>query len=204
MACGIENTEDLIADLKQALGVMSQAEFTSFALRAIHVGNAPDPQTGAVVPPMHLASTYVQPGAGEWGEFDYSRSGNPTRTAVQETLASLEGGCGALAFSSGMAATHCATMLLTAGDHFIAGMDIYGGSYRLFHQDLFLGRNRSQPGGLARSRRSHRRCSAEHQNAVAGRHRQSRLTIPDLPAWLDWRTRMTTGRASTTHLPRRP
>ncbi|MCA9129460.1 MAG: PLP-dependent transferase [Planctomycetales bacterium] len=104
-----------------------------FRTRAIHVGNDPDPQTGAVVTPIHLASTFIQPGAGEWGKFDYSRSGNPTRTAVQETLASLEGGCGALAFSSGMAATHCATMLLSAGDHVLAGMDIYGGSYRLFH-----------------------------------------------------------------------
>lgn len=104
-----------------------------FRTRAIHVGNPPDPQTGAVVPPIHPATTYVQPGAGEWGQFDYSRSGNPTRSAVQTTLASLEGGCGALAFASGMAATHCATMLLSAGEHIIAGMDIYGGSYRLFH-----------------------------------------------------------------------
>ncbi|MEM8733777.1 MAG: PLP-dependent aspartate aminotransferase family protein [Planctomycetota bacterium] len=105
-----------------------------FRTRAIHVGNKPDPQTGAVVPPIHVASTYVQPGAGEWGAFDYSRSGNPTRSAVEQTMASLESGAGALAFSSGMAATHCATMLLSAGDHLLAGMDIYGGSYRLFHQ----------------------------------------------------------------------
>ncbi len=105
-----------------------------FRTRAIHVGNAPDPQTGAVIPPIHPSSTFVQPGAGEWGKFDYSRSGNPTRSAVQETLASLEGGCGALAFASGMAATHCASMLLSAGDHLLAGMDIYGGSYRLFHR----------------------------------------------------------------------
>ncbi len=105
-----------------------------FRTRAIHVGNEPDPQTGAVVPPIHPATTFVQPGAGDWGKFDYSRSGNPTRTAVQETIASLEGGCGALAFASGMAATHCATMLLNAGDHILAGQDIYGGSYRLFHR----------------------------------------------------------------------
>lgn len=109
-------------------------EEMQFRTRAIHVGNEPDPQTGAVIPPIHPASTYVQPGAGEWGEFDYSRSGNPTRSAVQTTLASLEGGCGALAFTSGMAATHCATMLLSAGDHLLAGMDIYGGSFRLFHK----------------------------------------------------------------------
>ncbi len=105
-----------------------------FRTRAIHVGNAPDPQTGAVVQPIHPSSTFVQPGAGEWGKFDYSRSGNPTRSALQETLASLEGGCGALAFASGMAATHCATMLLKSGEHLIAGMDIYGGSYRLLHK----------------------------------------------------------------------
>lgn len=105
-----------------------------FRTRAIHVGNSPDPLTGAVVPPIHLATTYVQPGAGEWGKFDYSRSGNPTRSAVEQTLASLEGGCGALAFASGMAATHCAMMLLRSGDHVVAGMDLYGGSYRLLHQ----------------------------------------------------------------------
>lgn len=109
-------------------------EQLKFRTRAIHVGNTPDPQTGAVIPPIHPSSTFVQPGAGEWGKFDYSRSGNPTRSAVQETLASLEGGCGALAFTSGMAATHCASMLLSAGDHLLAGMDIYGGSYRLFHR----------------------------------------------------------------------
>jgi cystathionine gamma-lyase len=105
-----------------------------FRTRAIHVGNEHDPATGAVVPPVHLASTFVQPGAGEWGEFDYSRSGNPTRKNLERTLASLECGCGALAFSSGMAATHCATMLLQAGDHILAGSDIYGGTYRLFHK----------------------------------------------------------------------
>ncbi|MFO0886417.1 MAG: PLP-dependent transferase, partial [Pirellulales bacterium] len=96
-----------------------------FRTRAIHVGNHRDPQTGAVVPPLHLASTFAQPGAGVWGEYDYSRSGNPTRTNFQQTLASLEGGVGALAFSTGMAATHCVMMLLSAGDHVLAGSDIY-------------------------------------------------------------------------------
>lgn len=105
-----------------------------FRTRAVHVGNRRDPQTGAVVPPIHVASTFVQPGAGDWGEFDYSRSGNPTRKNLEQTLASLEGGCGALAFSSGMAATHCATMLLKSGDQILAGSDIYGGTYRLLHK----------------------------------------------------------------------
>ena len=102
-----------------------------FRTRAIHVGNEKDPQTGAVVPPVHLASTFVQPGAGEWGEFDYSRSGNPTRKNLERTLASLENGAAALAFTSGMAATHCVSMLLKEGDHLLAGTDIYGGTYRL-------------------------------------------------------------------------
>lgn len=105
-----------------------------FRTRAIHVGNEKDPRTGAVVPPIHLASTYVQPGAGEWGRFDYSRSGNPTRAGLEETLASLESGIGALAFASGMAATHCVTMLLQSGDHILAGSDVYGGTYRLLHK----------------------------------------------------------------------
>ncbi len=106
----------------------------SFRTRSIHVGNEIDPATGAVVPPIHFASTFRQPGAGEWGQFDYSRSGNPTRTNLQNTLASLEGGCGALAFSSGMAAIHCVTMMLKSGDHVVAGSDLYGGAYRLLHK----------------------------------------------------------------------
>ena len=105
-----------------------------FRTRAIHIGQNKDPQTGAVVPPIHLASTFVQPAAGQWGEFDYSRSGNPTRKALETALASLESGCGALTFSSGMAATHCVTMLLQSGDHVVAGTDIYGGTYRLLHK----------------------------------------------------------------------
>ena len=102
--------------------------------RAIHVGNEVDATTGAVVPPIHFASTFRQPGAGEWGEYDYSRSGNPTRTNLQATLASLEGGCGTLAFSTGMAAIHAVTMRLRQGDHVVAGSDLYGGAYRLLHQ----------------------------------------------------------------------
>lgn len=105
-----------------------------FRTKAIHVGNERDEQTGAVVPPIHVASTFVQHRAGEWREFDYSRSGNPTRKSLETTIAALEGGCGALAFASGMAATHAATMLLNSGDHILAGSDIYGGTYRLLHK----------------------------------------------------------------------
>ena len=105
-----------------------------FRTRAIHVGNERDESTGAVVPPVHLASTFVQHSAGEWREFDYSRSGNPTRKNAETTIANLEGGFGALGFASGMAATHCASMLLNSGEHLIAGADIYGGTYRLLHK----------------------------------------------------------------------
>ena len=105
-----------------------------FRTRAIHVGNQRDPQTGAVVTPIHLSSTFVQPGAGEWGEFDYSRSGNPTRKALETTIANLETGVGALAFASGMAAIHCVTSMLESGDHVVAGADIYGGTFRLLHK----------------------------------------------------------------------
>jgi cystathionine gamma-lyase len=105
-----------------------------FRTRAIHAGQEADPSTGAIVPPIHVASTYAQPGAGVWGRFDYSRSGNPTRKAFEVGLASLEGGVGALAFASGMAAIHTAVMLLAQGDHIVAGTDIYGGTYRLLHK----------------------------------------------------------------------
>src|SRR5688500_19481015 len=107
-----------------------------FRTRAIHVSQARDPQTGAVAPPIYVASTFVQPGPGAGGEYDYTRSGNPTRKSCERTLADLEGGVGALAFSSGIAATHCAMMLLAAGDHVVAGSDIYGGTFRLLHKVL--------------------------------------------------------------------
>ena len=110
-----------------------------FRTRAIHVGNEKESQTGAVVPPIHVATTFVQPAAGSFGDYDYARTANPTRRNLERTIASLEGGQGALAFSSGMAATHCVTMLLKTGDHILAGRDIYGGTYRLFHKILCNG-----------------------------------------------------------------
>jgi cystathionine gamma-lyase len=105
-----------------------------FRTRAIHVGNQRDRETGAVVPPIHFATTYVQPAPGEWGAFDYSRSGNPTRARFETTIADLEAGANALAFASGMAAIHGVIMSLEPGDHVLAGSDIYGGTYRLLHK----------------------------------------------------------------------
>lgn len=104
-----------------------------FRTRAIHIGSEPD-STGAVVPPIYLSTTYVQPGPGDWGTFDYSRSGSPTRARVEKTIADLEGAAGSLAFASGMAATHCAVGLLQSGSHIVAGCDMYGGTYRLLHK----------------------------------------------------------------------
>jgi cystathionine gamma-lyase len=105
-----------------------------FRTRAIHVGQERDEATGAVVPPIHVASTFVQHEAGKWREFDYSRSGNPTRKNLETTIASLEGGVGALAFASGMAATAGIMASLSTGDHIVAAQDLYGGTYRLLHK----------------------------------------------------------------------
>ncbi len=107
-----------------------------FRTRAIHVGQEHDAATGAVVPPIHLASTFVQPDASMTAAYDYARTGSPTRNAFERTLAGLDGGTRALAFASGMAATHCATQLLAPGDHIVTGTDIYGGTWRLFNRVL--------------------------------------------------------------------
>jgi cystathionine gamma-lyase len=107
-----------------------------FSTRAIHVGQEPDPATGSVTTPVYFTSTFQQPGPGKEGKYVYSRTANPTRTALEECLASLEEGRFGLAFSSGLAATTTVLMLLRKGDHVIAGDDIYGGTYRLFEQVL--------------------------------------------------------------------
>lgn len=115
---------------------MSPTHHWQFRTRAIHAGQEPDPQTGAVVPPISVASTFVQAAPGVWGTYDYARSGNPTRAALECTIADLESGAGGLAFASGMAAIHCAMSLLETGQHVVAGTDLYGGTYRLLHRVL--------------------------------------------------------------------
>jgi cystathionine gamma-lyase len=102
-----------------------------FATRVIHGGQQPDPQTGSVMPPIYATSTYVQSSPGVHQGYDYSRTRNPTRDALQAALANLEGGAAAFAFASGMAATATLLELLDAGSHIIAMHDLYGGSYRL-------------------------------------------------------------------------
>lgn len=102
------------------------------ATRALHVGQGPDPATGAVVVPIHLATTFAQESPGRHQGFEYSRSGNPTRSNLEECLASLEGAEHGLAFSSGLAATTTVMLLLDPGDHVVFTEDVYGGTYRLF------------------------------------------------------------------------
>ncbi|CCH71415.1 cystathionine gamma-lyase and homocysteine gamma-lyase for reverse transsulfuration pathway [Phycicoccus elongatus Lp2] len=107
-----------------------------FSSRAIHVGSEPDPTTGAVVPPIYATSTYKQDGVGGLrGGYEYSRSANPTRTALEDCFASLEGGERAFAFASGLAAEDCIIRsLLSPGDHVVVPTDAYGGTYRLFNR----------------------------------------------------------------------
>ena len=103
-----------------------------FATRVIHGGQSPDPLTGAVMPPIYATSTYVQSSPGVHKGFDYSRTRNPTRDALQAAIANLEGGTAGFAFASGMAATSTVLELIDSGSHVIAMHDLYGGSYRLF------------------------------------------------------------------------
>jgi cystathionine gamma-synthase len=112
-----------------------------FSTRAIHAGQEPDPTTGAVIPPIYQTSTYAQQEVGVHKGYEYSRTGNPTRTALETCLAELEGAgldqptYGA-AFASGMAATDTILRLFNPGDHIIASNDVYGGTYRLFERVL--------------------------------------------------------------------
>ncbi|HEY5597428.1 MAG TPA: PLP-dependent aspartate aminotransferase family protein [Kiloniellales bacterium] len=103
-----------------------------FATRTIHAGQAPDPSTGAIMPPIYATSTYVQESPGVHKGYEYSRTQNPTRMAYERCVADLESGTAGFAFASGMAAMATALELLDAGSHVIAVDDIYGGSYRLF------------------------------------------------------------------------
>jgi cystathionine gamma-lyase len=107
-----------------------------FTTRAIHAGQEPDPSTGAIMPPIFQTSTFAQEGLGGHKGFEYSRSGNPTRAALESCLAALEEGAYGLAFASGLAAESAVLSLLSAGDHLIACDDLYGGTYRLFERVL--------------------------------------------------------------------
>src|SRR2546423_6907949 len=110
---------------------MSTRDTDRFETKAIHAGQQPDPTTGAVMTPVYLTSTYAQSGPGEHKGFEYSRTRNPTRDALQGCLAALESGKYALAFASGLAATDAVLHLLSSGDHVVLSDDLYGGTFRL-------------------------------------------------------------------------
>jgi cystathionine gamma-lyase len=107
---------------------------TRLATRVIHAGQTPDPTTGAIMPPIYATSTFVQQSPGVHKGFDYGRSHNPTRFALERCVADLEGGAQAFAFASGLAAISTVLELLDAGAHVVAGDDMYGGTYRLFER----------------------------------------------------------------------
>src|SRR5690606_98412 len=104
-------------------------------IHASRSGNV-EQKTGAVNVPIYLSSTFHQESFDEFGPFDYSRSGNPTRQVLEETIAALEGGTRGFAFSSGIAAISSAFMLLSAGDHVVISRDVYGGTYRFVTEVL--------------------------------------------------------------------
>jgi cystathionine beta-lyase/cystathionine gamma-synthase len=103
-----------------------------FSTKAIHVGQEPDPSTGAIITPIFQTSTYVQDELGVHKGYEYARTGNPTRSSLEACLASLEDAKFGLCFSSGLGASTTTMMLLNAGDHVICGDDVYGGTFRLF------------------------------------------------------------------------
>src|SRR5438445_4757318 len=105
-----------------------------FATRAIHAGQDADPATGATVVPIYATTTYTQTAPGQHKGYEYSRSGNPTRTALETCLAALEGGERGLAFASGLAATTAVLAVLKPGDQVAAAADLYGGTFRLLER----------------------------------------------------------------------
>lgn len=105
-----------------------------FSTKAIHAGQEPDPTTGSVMTPIYQTSTYAQTGMGEHKGYEYARTGNPTRTALETCIAALENGRYGLAFASGLATEQAVLSLLSAGDHIVSSDDLYGGTYRLFER----------------------------------------------------------------------
>ena len=115
---------------------MAKNKIAGFATRAIHDGQEPDPSTGAVTVPIFATSTYVQEELGKNKGYEYARVSNPTRTRLEENLASLEGGVASRVFSSGMAAINALCTMLKSGDHVVCSHNVYGGVPRLFNQIL--------------------------------------------------------------------
>jgi len=132
-----------------------------FETRAIHAGQEPDPATGAVITPIYQTSTFAQDGVGVNKGYDYARAGNPTRTALEECLASLEGAAHGHAFASGVGATSSIVHLLDPGDRVVCVNDVYGGTYRMFSQVY-------EPKGYRFTYATPEQLSAEPEAHVAG------------------------------------
>lgn len=134
-----------------------------FSTDAIHVGQEPDPATGAIIAPIYQTSTFVQEALGKHKGYEYARTSNPTRAALEQNLAALEGGRFGFAFASGMAAINALMTLFKTGDHVVAGHNLYGGSFRLFERVLkdfglsFSYANTCRPGEVERALRPNTR-----------------------------------------------
>src|SRR6201988_2420045 len=113
---------------RQIVKLKANARFSTVCL---HAGQEPDPSTGAIVTPIYQTSTYVQEELGRHKGYEYARTQNPTRAALEGNVAAMEKGKAAFAFASGMAAIHAVTTLLSSGDHIIVSDNVYGGTFRL-------------------------------------------------------------------------
>jgi cystathionine gamma-lyase len=144
-----------------------------FSTKAIHAGQEPEPSTGAVMTPIFQTSTYAQAGMGTHKGFEYARSDNPTRSALENCLAALENGQHGLAFASGMAAENAVLSLLSAGDHIVSCDDLYGGTYRIFER--IMGRYQVETSYVAASN------VAEYEKAIRPNTRLIWLETPTNP-----------------------
>src|SRR5437868_8627690 len=115
---------------------MKLSDSARFSTVCIHAGQEPDPSTGAIIIPIYQTSTYVQEGVGRHKGFEYARTQNPTRLALERNIAALEGGLAAYGFASGMAAINAVMTLLVSGDHCVVSDTTYGGTFRLFDKVL--------------------------------------------------------------------
>src|SRR5207245_10795584 len=122
--------------LRPTTMALPQEGAMGFATDCIHAGQEPDPTTGAIVTPIYQTATYVQEGIGKHKGYEYARTQNPTRRALEKNLAALEGGTDAYCYASGMAATHAALSLLKSGQRVVVSDNVYGGTHRLFTKVL--------------------------------------------------------------------
>jgi O-succinylhomoserine (thiol)-lyase len=144
-----------------------------FSTKAIHAGQEPDPSTGAIMTPIYQTSTFAQAGMGEHKGYEYARSGNPTRTALEQCLAALENGQYGLAFASGLAAESTVLNLLSSGDHIVSCDDLYGGTYRIFER--IMGRYQVQASYVTASN------TAEYEQAIRPNTKLIWLETPTNP-----------------------